>query len=390
MPTKLQNILKSRRQATAAYRRSPWSLNLLRKYLGVLGLALSFLLIPAGSTLLSPVATYAAIPTIQIISVTTDQEVTVRTYDFPANQTFSVTMGPMGTRGIGGMVVGTINSGAGGTFDATFPIPAALHGSNQISIRLQTSHLYPYYSYNWFFNKTTSSGGSGQGGQQPPPAPAYTGIPTFKIVSVSKNNMVTIETNNYPANQTFQVLMGAYGMRGIGGVAAGSFNSGTGGTQTQQITIPAALHNMDRIAIRTQTAHTNPYYSYNWFWNTDGNVPAPNPNPNPNPNPGQGGIPSSAIPTIAITKVVKDVEVTFQTTNYPANQTFAVYMGPAGSQGIGGTWVGQFSSGQGGSFSVTVPIPAALHATSQISIRAQTNHLYPYFSYNWFYNTTTP
>ena len=77
----------------------------------------------------------------------------------------------MGTRGINGYVVGTINSGAGGSFDATFKIPAELFGSYQISIRLQSGGYYPYYSYNWFYNNTTSGAETAPPATTPPPDP---------------------------------------------------------------------------------------------------------------------------------------------------------------------------------------------------------------------------
>jgi hypothetical protein len=213
------------------------------------------------------------------------------------------------------------------------------------------------------------------------PAGAAT-IPTFDIVNVTRNGTVTIETSNFPPNQTFFTTIGYIGSRGIGGIPVGSFDSNAGGTFQVQFTIPMALYNQGKLAIRTQTSHANPYYSFNYFHNTDGNVP---------PGPGQGGIPVySGIPTIDMTAVVRNVSVTFQTNNYPANQNFSVYMGPIGTRGLGGTLVGQFASGEGGSFDVTVPIPANLANSNQIAIRVQTNHPSPYYSYNWFNNTTTP
>ena len=67
-----------------------------------------------------------------------------------------VMMGPMGTQGIGGIQVDMINTGAGGSKQYTFSIPAALHGSYKISIRIQ-SPTSGYYAYNWFYNNTTGS-----------------------------------------------------------------------------------------------------------------------------------------------------------------------------------------------------------------------------------------
>jgi hypothetical protein len=93
------------------------------------------------------------IPTIEIIAVERDTSVTVRTHNFPPAQAFTVRMGAMGTRGIGGVVVATTDSGSGGTLEATYSIPDSLKGSNQIAIRLESPS--GYYSYNWFYNSTT-------------------------------------------------------------------------------------------------------------------------------------------------------------------------------------------------------------------------------------------
>jgi hypothetical protein len=82
-----------------------------------------------------------------------DTSVTIRTANFPAGQAFTVRMGAMGTRGVGGVVVATTDSGTGGTLEATYSIPEALKGSYQIAIRLESPS--GYYSYNWFYNSTT-------------------------------------------------------------------------------------------------------------------------------------------------------------------------------------------------------------------------------------------
>jgi hypothetical protein len=90
-----------------------------------------------------------------ITSVARDQSVTFQTYDYPPNQNFSVTMGSMGTQGINGIIVGSFESGDGGSFPVTMSIPSELVGSSRISIRAQTPGSYPYFSYNWFFNNST-------------------------------------------------------------------------------------------------------------------------------------------------------------------------------------------------------------------------------------------
>jgi LysM repeat protein len=97
---------------------------------------------------------YGGIPTIWIVSVVRNSEVTFRTNNFPPGLTFDVLMGPMGTRGVNGYHVGTLNSGSGGVMDATYPIPGPLYNHRQISIRTQNLPT-GYYSYNWFYNNTT-------------------------------------------------------------------------------------------------------------------------------------------------------------------------------------------------------------------------------------------
>lgn len=320
-----------------------------------------------------------AIPTFTVQSVVTDQTVTIVTQNFPAGQDFVVTMGPMGTLGINGYLVGTTNSGAGGSFTATYTIPAQLKGSYQISIRLQSAQ--GYYSYNWFYNNTTgtSSGYTG--------TPGYVGIPTFKISSVKADESVTIVTNNFPAGQTFTVTMGAMGTQGINGEVVGKLDSGNGGVLTATFPIPAKFKGAYQIAIRAQTAHAYPYYAYNWFYNNTTTAPAPAPAPSPAP-PTTPTTSYTGIPTIHICTVERDKSVTFRTTNFPANQTFTVRMGPMWTAGIGGTVVGTFDSGAGGSFDKTFAIPANLAGSYRISIRMDTAHAYPYYSYNWFYNNT--
>lgn len=229
---------------------------------------------PAGSISHYDTATqYTGTPTFRIAQVKTDESVTIETTNFPANQTFTVTMGRAGTQGVNGITVGTLNSGTDGTVSATFNIPAELKGLSEIAIRTQTSHAVPYYAYNWFYNNTTNPTPPPTPNPTPtPPPPATTGTPTFKICSVTKDQNVTIVTNNFPANQQFTVTMGAMYTQGIGGTVVGTLDSGAGGTLTATFNIPAGMQGASRIAIRAQTAHANPFYAFNWFWNTTASV----------------------------------------------------------------------------------------------------------------------
>jgi uncharacterized protein YraI len=95
------------------------------------------------------------IPTITILSVVQNGEVTIRTQDFPADTTFFVRMGKNGTGGIDGILVDKFNSKKGGTITVTLDIPDKLHGEKQIAIRLESQT--GYFSYNWFDNVTAGN-----------------------------------------------------------------------------------------------------------------------------------------------------------------------------------------------------------------------------------------
>lgn len=218
--------------------------------------------------------TAASVPSITILSVESGESVTFRTHNYPANQEFTVLMGAIGTRGVNGTPVGTFSSGAGGSFDVTVDIPDGLKDAYQVAIRTQTAHFNPYYSFNWFYNASVPVAEKPEPTPQPnvDPAPVYTGVPTFIVCEVSRDSSVTIATKNLPPNQTFTVRMGSFGTAGIGGIVAGSFDTGEGGALNVSVAIPDALNGYGRIAIRAQTNHAAPYYAYNWFYNSNASV----------------------------------------------------------------------------------------------------------------------
>jgi hypothetical protein len=323
------------------------------------------------------------IPTFSIVSVVQDKTVTIQTANFPANDTFTVTMGKIGTLGIGGIVVGTTDSGSGGSFQATYNIPASLAGLEQIAIRLQSS-TSGYFAYNWFYNNTATVASTPSPTTTPAPATSgYSGFPTFTISSVVQDQSVTILTSNLPPNDTFTVTMGKFGTEGVGGMVVGTTSSGNGGSLTETYTIPSELAGMSMIAIRLQSPTTG-YFAYNWFYNNTATV-TPAPSPTPTPSPASSGY--TGLPTFTIAAVVMDKTVTISGINFPANDTFNVFMGVYGSLGIGGIDVGSTSTGAGGALSATYNIPSSLAGSSKIAIRLQ-SPTSGYFAYNWFNNNT--
>lgn len=218
----------------------------------------------------APTQAPANVPIILIKAVDPGKTVTVTASNFPKKVDFVIRMGKMWTRGINGTQVGTLTSSDTGAFEATFDIPAEFKDHERISIRFENL-AGGYYSYNWFWNKS--------GGVVVPPAPTTTPTtspsgtpapvvkyPYFNILAVVKDNTVTIEGFDFPANTEFTILMGKMWTMGIGGTTVGTFNSGEGGKMTATFNIPAELAGLNRISIRLQ-AKTGGWFAYNWFWN---------------------------------------------------------------------------------------------------------------------------
>lgn len=172
--------------------------------------------------------------------------------------------------------------------------------------------------------------------------------PYFYILEVVKDQSVTIQVYNAPANDSFRVTMGEYGTYGIGGVVVGDTSTGSGGSFVATYSIPSTLAGREKIAIRLQSP-TSGYYAYNWFFNN------PSSSSSATPVPGY-----SSYPSFSIESVVMDVSVTIKTNNLPPNDTFTVTMGNYGTKGIGGVVVGSTSSGAGGSQTFTYDIPIRL------------------------------
>lgn len=327
----------------------------------------------------------STIPTFSIVSVVEDSQVSIKTYNFPKDLDFKVTMGEYGTKGIGGVLVTTTNSGEGGSLSLTYDVPTELKGLDRIAIRLEATGGI-YYAFNWFWNNASETTVTPTPVTPVTPVvPGYLGIPTFSITSVEMDTKVSIKTNNFPKNVDFNVLMGPYGTKGIGGTLVTTTNSADGGTLELTYDVPDGLKGLDRIAIRLE-ATSGGYYAYNWFWNNDSAATV-------TPTPVVPVVPVvpgyTGIPTFVITAVVADGSVTIKTNNLPKDVEFKVLMGNYGTAGIGGTLVTTTDSGDGGVLTLTYDIPDGLKGLDRIAIRLEAT-AGGYFAYNWFWNNTYP
>jgi hypothetical protein len=311
------------------------------------------------------------VPTIHIQGVTKGEKVTVSTKYFPANKIFVARMGEIGTRGINGIVVGSVDSGLGGSLKFTFEIPSDLSTNAQISIRLDST-TGGYYSYNWFYNTTF---GSHDGGIL---ADEETPIPTISVLSVEKETSVKIKGTGFPLDESITVMMGELDTKGKDGTVVDTFELTSEQSFEKTFDIPEDLKKEEEIAIRFESEDSD-LVLYTEFKNASSG------------SGGTGGVYDevyTGIPTITIESVVEDEEVTLKVNNFPANKEFKVLMGNMGTRGIGGLLITTFDSGIGGSFTKTFTIPEDLKGKYQIAIRLQTADNY-FYAYNWFYNNTS-
>lgn len=327
-----------------------------------------------------------AAPTFAIQSVTPGVSVTIQAVNFPARTAYDAYMGPEASQAADGLLVGSITSGPGGAFTATFRIPAGLAKEYKIGLRLQAASSPGVYVYNWFYNDRAAA--NRPAGQAASGGAAGAPMPSFAIAGVKPDQSVTVTTYNFPAKDRFQVLMGYIGTRGVDGIPGVVIDTGKGGAQSYTFQIPPALFGQYAIAIRLQSISGSGYYAYNWFPNRVVTYPIPGPGPGPvidptNPldQPGYG-----YFPTFSVVNVLPDQRVTILAYNLPPKKTFQARMGPMGTRGIGGLLAGTFYTGEGGMQTLSFNIPIGLYTLPQIAIRIQASDRSGYYAYNWFYN----
>ena len=94
-------------------------------------------------------------PYIDILAVEKNKAVTVQANRFPANQVFTIRVGPFNDFFKKYVVTGTINSGSGGSFKFNVALPEAVKDVEMITIRLDSSS--GAYAYNAFKNVNTGT-----------------------------------------------------------------------------------------------------------------------------------------------------------------------------------------------------------------------------------------
>lgn len=97
--------------------------------------------------------------------------------------------------------------------------------------------------------------------------------PLITIIGVEKNTAVTVQTQNFPANQVFKIRVGPFDTFFKDYVEVGTINSGNGGTFKFTVLLPEKVKDVERITIRLDSSESE--YAYNYFENkTSGTIPA--------------------------------------------------------------------------------------------------------------------
>jgi hypothetical protein len=205
----------------------------------------------------------------------------------------------------------------------------------------------------------------------------------LSIVSVSKGVSVTVSVENMPANKEFRVLMNKIGTQGAGGTSAGTGKTNSDGSFTKTFSIPAALKNEAKIAIRVEATDKTGWYAYNWFTNNTSGSSSSSSGGSSVPQTG-----ASSSGSFSILDVEEDDSVSILVKNLPANRQFAVWFDWKNrSSVVKGVQAGTVRSDGDGEISTTLDLPAAVRDRHEVRVRLQSTSGSSVSAYIWFLNS---
>jgi hypothetical protein len=221
-----------------------------------------FVTVPTVTPSLTPTAQAACNLSFAITNVRPNETVTFQTNNYPRLQTFTVTMGPMGTKGINGIVVGQFNSGHGGSFAVSMQIPAQLAGSREISIRTQTENPdSALCAHSWFENvgdstltptPTSTSTATSTPTATWTPSPTAVGSPDLIVSDVSSISV------SCPGGSGTCVTEATFVVANEGIGSAGAFNILITADPSQSVTVNQLSNGLASGETQTLTILTTP------------------------------------------------------------------------------------------------------------------------------------
>jgi hypothetical protein len=189
--------------------------------------------------------------------------------------------------------------------------------------------------------------------------PAYAAVlGKVAATEVEEDKTVTIQGTGLRVNSRYNVFL-SKGKNASGGVRVGFAVTDSNGSFTKTFRIPGRLVDVAKINISIENNRGDT--ATNWFINASAEG-----------NTGGTGAPDFSF---RVTANKRDDWVRIRTSNLPANVTFDVRMGRAGSEGANGTVVGTLRATEGGNVRAEFEIPDSLDGRKEIDIRVENRGL---------------
>ena len=207
------------------------------------------------------------------------------------------------------------------------------------------------------------------------PVSAADSLITITVDSVTPGGDVQLTFDNLPSNQTFMVEMAAGGSLGAGPVVA-TFDTGSGGTLTGTFEILADVRTESSIAVRIDNgAGLSAFTTFDntaAFTAASANTPATS-STAVIPVTGASAAPLISTGAIHLVHVEQGGWVQVVIDNLPADTTFTVSIGLAGSQGIDGYVVAGLESDPDNVTTAisTFEIPQPLTGETSLDLRVE-------------------
>lgn len=194
--------------------------------------------------------------------------------------------------------------------------------------------------------------------------------PVITQVGVRDNSMVQLRFDNLPANTEFSVTMGPAGSGGYDHLIA-HFTTAGAGSYTFWFEILADVRHDAKADVRIDDG--SGLSAVLTFKTTSGTtvVATAVPTAVPTTTPSGGVVPASS--SVKVVHVVQGGLVLLEVRNLPVNVEFAVTIGAAGTQGIGGTLVAHMDSGSSATTVAIVKfeIPTNLRTAASMDLRME-------------------
>lgn len=202
------------------------------------------------------------------------------------------------------------------------------------------------------------------------------------IISVVKDQSVTVRLENFPDDETFFVYMGLRNTQGVNGTLVSKLETNEGGTFLAKFLIPEELKGEEVISIRFESQDSRVTW-FNFFFNQTGSQSSSSGPTYNNLDPG--------VPTINLVKMVKGQYMEVQTKYLTENKRWAIFINSGHGARINKGWieVKGFESSEGGVYNIDIPIPSSLQYAVNYAVKLYSVDDSQYW-YNLFDNQNYP